>query len=434
MKPKSKAENTLLSAAACLTLAGAANAQSLIGDAYLANLFNDGDLFQGRSNVDRALLGPDAVGNWLRLVGYDVEHDTIEVRMLTNTSALAGRLFEFSDLDLLGGDPRSQIIGAQVISSAGAAWGQIDDSDISFTHDTVVIDGQVLSDAAWARNDFVRVGREFAPRASYTPGALDAFVRVPPSPFDYSVFSSVRDGPDSEETWPEFDAMGFDVEPSSIELFARRGDDGLAWPNGVSARFFLSRAIDPRFQVTGVTVGKALGFGWDQIDDSELGFSFHPECGTTVLSVNFAKIGGGPKDLNQSLLIALEQEVVGSLIGDGYVARLYLFGNPSPQESRQDTAREGGDMFGEWESSSAFRYNVEADEIVVRSAATSGSWASGVSFEFTALDLTPEGIEIIGATVTAGMRATTPISSSPPTASASTPARAGATRPRSISR
>ena len=174
--------------------------------------------------------------------------------------------------------------------------------------------------------------------------------------------------------------------------------------------------------------------GWEQIDDSDLGVSFHPECGTTVLSVNFAKIGGGPKDLNQSLLIALEQEVVGSLIGDGYVARLYLFGNPSPQESRQDTAREGGDMFGEWESSSAFRYNVEADEIVVRSAATSGSWASGVSFEFTALDLTPEGIEIIGATVTAGMRATTPISSSPPTASASTPARAGATRPRSISR
>jgi len=144
-------------------------APSLIGDDYIANVLVNGPVVL--TNNDTALLGPDAIGNWEGSIGYDVEADTITVSSLLNLSTWVDDLaFEFLDLDFLPAGV--EIVGVSVINAAGAAWDQIDDSDVSFTANSVRIDASEIGGAAISLDQTVTVQLITGPAAPPCPGDI----------------------------------------------------------------------------------------------------------------------------------------------------------------------------------------------------------------------------------------------------------------------
>ncbi len=125
---------------------------------------------------DVAQVGPDAVGNWLGQIGYDLEARTIRVESLITDPAVwvQGLVFEFSDLN-----PGGVITGARVIASGGAGWSLINDSDVSFTATTVRIDASKIGNMPISTDQFVTVELEFvtAPDAA----ALRVYESLAPS-------------------------------------------------------------------------------------------------------------------------------------------------------------------------------------------------------------------------------------------------------------
>jgi len=142
--------------ACVVAITGTANA-TLIGDNYTANLLLNGDV--AASNADTAAIGPDANGNWLGLLNYDVEADTITVSSATTNPASmwnSGLGFQFADLDFVG-FPNREIIGATVIAAGGLGFSDISDADLSWTTDSLTISNDATAGSPANTDQFVTV-------------------------------------------------------------------------------------------------------------------------------------------------------------------------------------------------------------------------------------------------------------------------------------
>jgi len=159
----------------CLAACGTtATAQSLIGDDYVADVLRNGGTMLLGSNNDTALLGPDANGSWFTSLIYDVEADTITVSSISTTGLwVFGLTFEFHDLDFLPAGV--EIIGVNVTNAAGAGWDQIDNSNVSFTANSVTIDAAEASGITPALDQTVTVQLITSPAATCPGDIADDF-------------------------------------------------------------------------------------------------------------------------------------------------------------------------------------------------------------------------------------------------------------------
>lgn len=153
-----------LSIAAVSMIAGSANA-SLFGDTIIADILVDGGVVS--SNMETVLDGPEGTGNWLGLVGYDVQSDTISVFSLIEDPAFswnAGLSVNFSDLNFSSGNT---IIGAEIIAAGGNGMSDLTMADLSWTDDSLSIDLGALTgfDARLAQTVTVRLLTVPAPSA-----------------------------------------------------------------------------------------------------------------------------------------------------------------------------------------------------------------------------------------------------------------------------
>ena len=142
----------------CLTGFTVAAHASLIGDEISAELLLNGSTFDG-PNVHT--VGAGVEGNWFGQIAYDLATDTITVSSLQdaaqypNISWRSGLAFSFFDLDWL--PTLDQIIGVSVLSATGAGWSLIDDSDLSFTANSVLIDASKIAFAQVALDQQVTI-------------------------------------------------------------------------------------------------------------------------------------------------------------------------------------------------------------------------------------------------------------------------------------
>ncbi len=118
---------------------GTAAEASLVGDAISAELLRNGGNFDG-PNLHIVGTGPE--GNWFNQIEYDLDSATITVRSLFDFED--GRIwvddmaFSFTSLDWLPTPGR--ITGATVVDAVGEGWDQIDDGDLSFSDNSLLID------------------------------------------------------------------------------------------------------------------------------------------------------------------------------------------------------------------------------------------------------------------------------------------------------
>ena len=144
-------------------------APSLIGDDYIGRV-NVGT-FMDQINADTALAGPDAIGDWFGQLAYNVESDTVTVNSIIDSGSSSWGFditFEFYDLDFV--PPGLQITDVNVINAAGARWDQLDDSDISFTADSIIIDAAEIVGAQVSLDQTVTVQITTGPAC---PGDID---------------------------------------------------------------------------------------------------------------------------------------------------------------------------------------------------------------------------------------------------------------------
>ncbi len=356
---------------------------SLIGDDYIANALKDGGVII--TNNDTALPGPDAIGNWVGEIGYDVEADTITVSSLINdTSWVEDLAFEFLDLDFLPAD--LQIIGAIVTNVAGVGWDQIDNSDVSFTANSVTIDASEIGGAARTLDQTVTVQLLTGPARSLIGDDYIANLLR-----NGGLIASSNDtafaGPDPDGVWNA--ELGHDVEASSITVSSLI--NGTSWLDGLEFEFLDLDFLPAGFEIVGVIVTNAAGAGWDQIDNTDVSFT------ATSVTIDASKIVGAAVALGQTVTVQLISAPPPSLIGDDYIADLYAFG--SLFASNNDTALVGPDADGTWDFADALPYDLEADTINVESSITMGSWASDAAFEFLDLDFGVPGTRIVGVNI-----------------------------------
>ena len=144
--------------AAAVLLAAANLHASLVGDEITANGLILDVVFA--SHTETVLEGPEAIGNWLGEIGYDLEASTITVSSLVDqesgASWVCGISFEFLDLDWVD-FPDGEIVGVHVTSATGAGWSNIDDSDLSFTAHSVTIDASEIGDVQVAPDQSVSI-------------------------------------------------------------------------------------------------------------------------------------------------------------------------------------------------------------------------------------------------------------------------------------
>ncbi len=145
-------------------------AVNFIGDDYIANYYYNAALRQTRN--DTALVGPDAIGNFEGHTTYDIEPDnTLSINcVFAGGTWQPGQMWEFLDLEL--NDPSQVITGATVISATGAGWSNIDDSDLSFTADSLLIDAVDIVGITTALNQSVKIRFITGPAGPACPGDI----------------------------------------------------------------------------------------------------------------------------------------------------------------------------------------------------------------------------------------------------------------------
>ncbi len=369
--------------ALCLAICTtAASAQSLIGDAYIANVLVNGSV--GAANNDTAQIGPDAIGNWGGEIGYDVEASSITVSSLLNTNGWIPDLaFEFLDLDFLPAG--SEIIGVSVINASGAGWDLIDDSDVTFTANSVTIDASKIAGALTAFDQTVTVQLITGP----PPPSLIGDAYIANVFVNGSVVGTNNDtallGPDAIGIW--FGEIGYDVEASSITVSSLINTG--VWISDLEFEFLDLDFLPAGVEIVGAFITNAAGTGWDLIDDSDVSFT------ANSVTIDASKSGGALTAFDQTVTVQLITGSGASLIGDDYIANLLQDG--AVLGTNNDTALLGPDAFGNWFGQ--LGYDVEASSITVSSLVNIGVWPTGVAFEFLDLDFLPAGSEIIGVSV-----------------------------------
>jgi MYXO-CTERM domain-containing protein len=149
-------------------ISSAANA-TLIGDTVTADILIGGGVVD--SVTETVLAGPEATGNWLSLMGYNIEESTITVSSLAEAPASTWNpdlSTAFSSLDFIG-FPNREIIGVTVLSASGNGFSSITDGDLSWTSDSVAIDMAAIAGTSFRLDQMITI--QLLTRDVPSPGA-----------------------------------------------------------------------------------------------------------------------------------------------------------------------------------------------------------------------------------------------------------------------
>jgi hypothetical protein len=351
---------------------------SLIGDDYIAHIDVGGS--PASTVNDTALLGPDTIGNWFGQIGYDVEARSITVNSLlpnTGPSWAGGITWTFSDLDFL--PPGFKIIGANVTNAAGAGWSSIDNSNISFTDDSVSINASDIGGAFTALDQTVTVELLVGPNTSLIGD--DYIANLYFSGFlSQSQPDTALAGPDLVGNWSGDGAFIYDVEDDTITVTSVI--TCCFWAPLLQFEFLDLDFNQPGVEIIGATVINATGAGFSSLSDANLSVT------SNSLLIDASSVAGIVPALDQSITVKLITAPSNNFIGDDYIANYYYFGGL--QQIRNDTALVGPDAIGNFQS--IINYNIEPDNTLkINSTATSGGWVQGQMWEFLNLDVNGGG-------------------------------------------
>ena len=268
-------------------------APSLIGDDYIARVDVGGS--PASTVNDTALIGPDAIGNWFGQIGYDVEARSITVNSLlpSTGSSWAGNVaWTFSDLDFL--PPGFKIVGVNVTNAAGAGWSSIDNSDLSFTDDSVTINAAEIGGAFTALDQTVTVELSVGPVTNFIG---DDYIA------NYYYFGGLQQtrndtalvGPDAIGNFQSI--INYNIEPdNTLKINSTAASGG--WVQGQMWEF-LDLDVVGGGQIIDVIVIAASGTGWSNIDNADISFT------ADSILVDAADIVGITPALDQSVTLQI---------------------------------------------------------------------------------------------------------------------------------
>jgi hypothetical protein len=149
-----------LAAALALMLVSAQSSASLLGDTFSAELLELGSNLGG---PNEHVVGAGPEGNWFSQIQYDLSASSITVNSistLVDAEWVGGLAFSFFDLDNFA-NPLSTITGVSVVGGSGGGWSLIDDTDVSFTANSVLIDASEIGGVSVALDQSVTVSLTF---------------------------------------------------------------------------------------------------------------------------------------------------------------------------------------------------------------------------------------------------------------------------------
>jgi hypothetical protein len=139
-----------LMAGVLLSVWAASANSSLIGEVVTARILENGAVIDEVTEV--VLSGPEATGNWFGEISYDLEAASITISSLLsspqNPNAFWRELLAFEFFGLESSELfHDSLIGARVSSATGAGWSLIDDSDLIFSGDSLLINAGKIGSA-----------------------------------------------------------------------------------------------------------------------------------------------------------------------------------------------------------------------------------------------------------------------------------------------
>lgn len=114
---------------------------SIIGDTVTAEIFLFTTLL---IESDDVIVGAGPDGNWQDVIEYDLDDNNLTVRSLMDNGQQwgTGIIFSFTGLEWL--PVPGKITNVTVTNATGIGWNLLDDSDVSFTASSILIDANKI--------------------------------------------------------------------------------------------------------------------------------------------------------------------------------------------------------------------------------------------------------------------------------------------------